>query len=46
MNDQLQKETLTRLRQKYMANGFASARPCYVKKAKGALVWDKVNCSD
>ncbi|WP_457552848.1 4-aminobutyrate--2-oxoglutarate transaminase [Desulfobacula sp.] len=40
MNDQPQGETLTRLRQKYMANGFASARPCYVKKAKGALIWD------
>ncbi|RLB92730.1 MAG: 4-aminobutyrate--2-oxoglutarate transaminase, partial [Deltaproteobacteria bacterium] len=34
------KESLTYLREKYMANGFASARPCYVKKASGSLVWD------
>ena len=40
MNGYLTKETLTKIRQQYMANGFASARPCYVKKAKGALVWD------
>ena len=40
MKDQLSKEDLTELRQQYMANGFASARPCYVKKAKGALIWD------
>ena len=40
MNDQLKKETVAQLRQKYMADGFASVRPCYVKKAKGALVWD------
>ncbi len=33
-------ENLTQLRHKYLADGFASARPCYVKKAKGALVWD------
>ena len=40
MNDQFNKETLTQLREKYMANGFVSVRPCYIKKAKGALVWD------
>ncbi len=40
MNDQLNKENLIQLREKYLASGFASARPCYVKKAKGALVWD------
>jgi 4-aminobutyrate aminotransferase/(S)-3-amino-2-methylpropionate transaminase len=34
------KKNLTQIREKYLANGFASARPCYVKKAKGALVWD------
>ncbi len=34
------KENLTQLREKYLASGFASARPCYVKKAQGALVWD------
>jgi 4-aminobutyrate aminotransferase/(S)-3-amino-2-methylpropionate transaminase len=34
------KENLTQIREKYLASGFASARPCYVKKAKGALVWD------
>ncbi|MBU0465879.1 MAG: 4-aminobutyrate--2-oxoglutarate transaminase [Proteobacteria bacterium] len=34
------KKALTQLREKYLANGFASARPCYVKKAKGSLVWD------
>ena len=34
------KDTLTALREKYVAAGFASARTCYVKKAAGALVWD------
>ncbi|MCK5165142.1 MAG: 4-aminobutyrate--2-oxoglutarate transaminase [Desulfobacula sp.] len=34
------KQTLTQVREKYLPNGFASARPCCVKKAKGALVWD------
>jgi len=40
MIDQLNKEDLTQLRKKYMADGFVSARPCYIKKAKAALVWD------
>lgn len=34
-----QKE-LTELRNRYLAQGFASARPVYVEKAEGALVWD------
>jgi len=33
-------EELTMMHQKYLAKGFASARPCYVKKARGSLVWD------
>lgn len=40
MNPSLTVDHLRQLRQKYMADGFASARPCYVKKAQGALVWD------
>jgi len=34
------KKTLTQLRQKYLANGYASARSCYVKQAKGSLIRD------
>ncbi|THB81188.1 MAG: 4-aminobutyrate--2-oxoglutarate transaminase [Desulfobacteraceae bacterium] len=40
MNHQYQKNEISDLRNQFLANGFASARPCYVKKASGALLWD------
>ncbi len=33
-------ETLSKKRDKYLAAGFASARPCYVRKAAGAVITD------
>ena len=40
MNAQDQTQKLNNLRKQYLANGFASGRPCYITKAKGSSIWD------